>query len=126
MCRLKKYITLFFIPVVLASAVNFPLIFLEFELNKEYIRDVLCVNRDKPITICGGSCYLKNRLDEEQSKTTSSSSSTKRMAMAFYFEEISKVFIPLSWNVLIYADLQAKYSSPFIKGIFHPPIVNLV
>ena len=121
MFRLRKYITLFFIPVVLASAVNFPLVYLEFEINKDYIRDVLCVNRDKPITVCGGSCFLKDRLGEEQSKATSSTSSTRRMAMALYFEEISKVFVPLYSHKVIYVDLQAKYFSPYVKGIFHPP-----
>ncbi len=38
--------------------------FLEFELQKEYIQEVLCVNKQKPITECGGHCYLSKRLKE--------------------------------------------------------------
>ncbi|MEQ6119302.1 hypothetical protein [Reichenbachiella sp. MALMAid0571] len=126
MYRLKKYITLFFIPVILASSVSFPLIYLEFELNKNYIRDVLCVNRNKPITICGGACYLKNRLEKKQSEKTSSTSDTKRMALALYFEEISKVFVPLDSPKVLLEGFQLEYSFSYIKGIFHPPSSNLI
>ena len=35
---------------------------IDFELNKGYIQDFLCINRDKPITVCGGKCYLLEQL----------------------------------------------------------------
>ena len=41
---------------------------LEYQLNRDYIAEVLCVNKDQPITICEGSCYLTKRLKEEQQK----------------------------------------------------------
>jgi len=126
MYRLKKYITLFFIPVVLASAVNFPLVYLEFEINKDYIRDVLCVNRDKPITVCGGSCYLKKRLAQEQSEKTEATTKTKRVALGLYFEEISEISISIDSYEVLHKDFQQMYSYSFTKGIFHPPCTYLV
>jgi hypothetical protein len=34
-----------------------------FQLNRDYIADVLCVNREKPITMCYGQCFLEKKLD---------------------------------------------------------------
>lgn len=34
-----------------------------YELNRDYIAAVLCVNKDNPITMCYGKCFLKRNLD---------------------------------------------------------------
>ncbi len=34
-----------------------------FQLNRDYIAEVLCINRDKPITVCYGQCFLEKNLD---------------------------------------------------------------
>lgn len=34
-----------------------------YELNRDYIATVLCVNKDNPITMCYGKCFLKRNLD---------------------------------------------------------------
>tara|TARA_Y100000815_G_C13112332_1_gene413588 strand:+ start:25 stop:429 length:405 start_codon:yes stop_codon:yes gene_type:complete len=45
------------------------LIYIEFKVKQDFIAEVLCVNRDKPITMCGGKCYLNkqlNKLEEQE------------------------------------------------------------
>jgi hypothetical protein len=34
-----------------------------FHLNREYIAEVLCINKEKPITMCYGQCFLNRSLD---------------------------------------------------------------
>lgn len=34
-----------------------------FHLNREYIAEVLCINKEKPITMCYGQCFLNRTLD---------------------------------------------------------------
>ena len=34
-----------------------------FQLNREYIAEVLCINKEKPISVCYGQCFLKNKLN---------------------------------------------------------------
>jgi hypothetical protein len=36
--------------------------FIEYEINKKYIAEVLCENKDKPMMHCNGKCYLKKQL----------------------------------------------------------------
>ena len=34
----------------------------QYYLNYDYIAEVLCINKEKPITICYGKCYLNDQL----------------------------------------------------------------
>lgn len=47
----------------LGSMLSTPLIYLDYELRKDYIAKVLCIEREKPITACNGKCYLNTRLE---------------------------------------------------------------
>ncbi len=39
---------------------------LEYYLNYKYISEVLCTNKDKPLSGCNGKCYLREQLKEVQ------------------------------------------------------------
>lgn len=34
-----------------------------FQINREFIAEVLCINKEKPATMCKGQCFLKKRLN---------------------------------------------------------------
>lgn len=34
-----------------------------FQINRDYIAEVLCINKEKPITMCNGQCFLDRTLD---------------------------------------------------------------
>lgn len=38
--------------------------FIEYEINKQYITEFLCINRDKPRLQCDGKCHLAEELRE--------------------------------------------------------------
>lgn len=39
---------------------------LEYYANYEYISEVLCINKDKPMSTCNGKCYLNQQLKKAQ------------------------------------------------------------
>jgi hypothetical protein len=39
-----------------------------FEINREYIATVLCINKKEPAKHCNGQCYLKKNLKKADSK----------------------------------------------------------
>ena len=39
-----------------------------YQINKEYITRILCINRDKPQLNCNGRCYLAKKLKAQQEK----------------------------------------------------------
>ena len=51
--------------IIFCLAETRPLLpFLEYYGNFEYISEVLCINKDKPILSCNGKCYLNEQLKE--------------------------------------------------------------
>jgi len=40
--------------------------YIEYQLNKDYIAEFLCINRDKPALQCHGKCYLSKMIEETQ------------------------------------------------------------
>ena len=50
----------------LGTTLSTPLVYLDYELRKDYIAKVLCIERDNPISMCNGKCYLYLQLGEAQ------------------------------------------------------------
>lgn len=40
--------------------------FLDYYFNYDYITEVLCINRNQPISTCNGKCYLAKKLKQSQ------------------------------------------------------------
>jgi hypothetical protein len=44
---------------------------LNFEVNREKLAELFCINKDQPMTMCYGSCYLDDQLKKEAEKKSS-------------------------------------------------------
>ncbi len=110
--------------ISLANTWLVPLIYLDFELRKEYIAKVLCIERDKPITVCGGSCYITKQL-EKVSEQQEKEEKTNTPLFVFFFQKVPSVLIDLSPGKLSELDYLAYqeplYSEPYLSGVYHPP-----
>lgn len=106
-----------------------PIVYLEYEFNKEYIIKNYCVNKNRPQLHCDGKCYLAKKLraaqdkDERQSKI-----SAIRFLLEVYhrcqncFKDIitTKIFIV---KILHYSYLESFHNAP-ISSILKPPQLN--
>lgn len=41
-----------------------------FQMNREYIAEVLCINKEEPVRKCNGQCFLKKNLDVSDSESS--------------------------------------------------------
>jgi hypothetical protein len=94
--------------------------YLDYFLNYEYISEVLCINKEKPMSICNGKCYLSQKLKEAQ-KTEKQDKKIptieqERIPMIVYNSEIPKFLKTVS---------EAKQNSEFyqfpVKDLFISP-----
>ena len=78
------------------STLTVPLVYLDFKMRRDFIAEVLCINRDKPITTCGGVCYLELNLERSQPNSEAIPPSFTSL-MSFYFQEIeaTKLTLPV-------------------------------
>ena len=113
---------------VLGSTLMIPLAYLDFELRKEYIQEVLCINREKPEIGCEGKCFLMKKLDRAQDlPATDRQASNENFQLSFFtgienqlhYEPVSSLK-----SVCFSGFMAPDFKSLFPNSIFHPPEVS--
>ncbi len=62
MSKSKRSLAVFLLLLTSVRILVVPVVYLDFELNKDYIIKNLCENRFKPELKCNGQCYLAKQL----------------------------------------------------------------
>ncbi len=108
----------------LGSALLVPLIYLDFNLRRDYIAEVLCIEREEPITVCGGKCYLDFRLEEAGGLDQEAKVPKRPLELSFFRQENSQLQFSAYQFDLATTYTQFGETLPnnlFIGDIFHPP-----
>ena len=77
-----KPVAIIFIVTFMAGMLFKPFVpFMEYELNRDFIARVLCINKDKPQRKCNGKCHLGKQLKKaaEQEKNSQQPFSQKKI-----------------------------------------------
>lgn len=96
-----------------------------YNINKEYIASVLCINKAKPASTCNGKCYLSKKMAEQKQQEQTIPSVLKGLEEAvFYFSDfvfsLKPRFSIEEQLVSLDAYQMHSYSSP-INTIIQPP-----
>ncbi|MCG3167054.1 MAG: hypothetical protein POELPBGB_02837 [Bacteroidia bacterium] len=97
-------------------------IYLNYEVNKDYISNVLCENKEKKELHCEGKCHLKKELQKEDKKeNTPTGSSKEKFEVNLFSEGTFVFFIPIETvrnYPISHVTLLPQNSS---ISVFHPP-----
>lgn len=66
LCDMRAIAASLLVFVILSASFRSTAVYVWFQINQTYIAANLCVNRDNPESLCGGSCVLKTRMAEAQ------------------------------------------------------------
>lgn len=101
----------------------FMVIRLNFEVNRDRLAELFCVNKDQPMTMCYGSCYLNDQLKKEAEKKSSEKNTMT--------EQIQLDKSPNTLSIKVYnPDIENKQFHPYFSNIYkflfefnitHPP-----
>ena len=125
MISLRNIIAYSLIAITLSSTWLVPLVYVDFELRQEYIAKVLCVEREKPVTLCQGRCYLEERLgkaaEQQQNETQ-----LNPVEDAFFFQQVSPYQVsaaaaPLIEEINYSISNRSSKLDAHLLGVFHPP-----
>ncbi|RNI30472.1 hypothetical protein EFB08_04215 [Rufibacter latericius] len=100
------------------------MIVLDYQANKSYIAQVLCINREKPKMQCHGKCYLKKNLKKaEQTETPSSNKQTKQSSdLILFYQPFTRItHLYLKEQPFLISSLTAGIPAGVRYIIFHPP-----
>ena len=98
-------------------------ILISYELNKDYIARVLCINKDKPEMHCNGQCYLHKKMQQDtEHKQQGQSTTGSKMELSLFCSTHQHMAGPDPlMSRLLYAPLLIKtYPTP-ARAILHPP-----
>ncbi|MBT0608359.1 hypothetical protein KIV10_09210 [Aequorivita echinoideorum] len=102
---------------------------LEYAVFYDYIKEVLCVNKDKVEMQCNGKCFLKKELAKS---SEGSENGKKKDGQRFSFENTVVFFQDIKHTIYFGTDFSNQrllqnyhysnlYSHLVISPIFHPP-----
>lgn len=95
-------------------------IFIGYEVNKDYIAKELCENKDKPKSCCEGSCFLKKELEQENKQDVPPLKEKQESVQ--FFERTKIVQFAGSNEVNKIIDFYSLTIQPgYLSDIFHPP-----
>jgi hypothetical protein len=123
----KQWISLGLLGLMLIKVWVIPLLYLDFEIRRDYIVKNLCVNRSRPLMHCDGKCYLAKKiaaLDEQEKRQAESDYMTKLLDHVMDSQIL--VFAPAISSFELRQTLSFNYTSPpppriAVDDIFHPP-----
>lgn len=121
---IQSIVAYFLILNTIGSALLVPLIYLDFNLRRDYIAEVLCIEREQPITVCGGKCYLDFKLEEAGGLEQEAPAPNRQLEISFFRQENLKMsFHSVTFNGKKTYPLFGETSAynAFIGDVFHPP-----
>lgn len=119
---MKSLYSLLFITLCMLSSIQQTVFMLYFKWNQQALTEQFCINKDKPMLQCLGTCYLKKKM--EQTKDTDTILSKKYHHVEMY--PLAVLHWPLT--VSIYeitiqyaAEGSILYVDPDLKTLIAPP-----
>jgi hypothetical protein len=107
-----------------------PLLYLDFEIRRDYIVANLCENRNRPQLNCNGKCYLAKKLAalEEQEKKQAEQDYVSKLLFQPMELKSCEFIVHFSKfkrkELVIFRFLAPVAASTFPKDIFHPPSLS--
>ncbi|MDN5211019.1 hypothetical protein QQ020_03130 [Fulvivirgaceae bacterium BMA12] len=102
-----------------------PLIYLDFNLRRDYIARVLCINRETTaMTVCGGQCYLSDQLAKTQQQEKEATTTNQKIEIPVFNQFMTElefsIFLRIATEDYTIPDFLL-LPSGHIADIFHPP-----
>lgn len=115
------------VSVFLLQTFSTTIVVADYQINKEYVANVLCVNKSKPKMHCNGKCHLKKELKKAEQKENSPVNPLNEKNEIQLFSQSNSTTALFS-SVLVTQDkLMSDYafhlSDKHLDSVFHPPQV---
>lgn len=132
LCQAYKLMKKIFLIVLLISmvlqGVNRGLVYVQFQLNRDYIAQNLCVKKEIKNNCCQGSCQLGKKLgDDSQTKNRSGNNSLKGVKEFWLLQTTQEAF-SLDVQPINLLRSSFTYARHLTIGVaqapFHPPILS--
>ena len=99
-----------------------------FKLNRNFISQTLCENRDNPEMKCNGVCYLTKVFTENENQKEQAPELTKEETTNVVFLLIKKNLLKIETTLVeetkLFSVVSNLYFFSYLKEVFHPPQIG--
>lgn len=124
-----RFLAFFLVGLLLLQTFSREVVVLDYQVHKERITELFCVNKDKPALHCNGKCHLAKQLRK-------ASDSESKIPAANFAKVKYDVVVPVTFwlhtptpglpTALRFAKVAAAcYAFTAVRSIFHPPIFQV-
>jgi hypothetical protein len=98
-------------------------LFTYFELNRNYIAEVLCINKEDSMSVCHGQCFLKKNLNlaDDTEKAPVPKTKDKSEIPFFLISDVVSLSQVLPQTSEVNFSIAPSSTIDFPSSIFHPP-----
>ncbi|GAA4822483.1 hypothetical protein [Algivirga pacifica] len=123
--RLSQYGVLFLAKLMLLCAFASPLVYVDYQLRKDYISEVLCINRYEVELACAGKCYLNKQIQKSQQTEEQESIKETIPALHMIFHVLPETEDPMSRTPRLIAQTyrlkEQVLEDQYLVDILNPP-----
>ncbi len=120
----KRALAILFIFLLSAQCIFKLTIITYFETNRDYIAEVLCINKEKKITVCYGQCFLDRNLaiaDEGSDDQATNTNKTQVETSIFLITDFGWDSKKASFLLQKFDSRELLYAYDLTHTLFHPP-----
>lgn len=119
---MRRFLSIGLLWIVALNAMSLSVVQLSFELNRDYIAEFLCIEREKEISVCRGTCFLKDKLKEAEEQQEQNQMSHGVFAVFFTPSYWENTFLTPETPSIIFSPFQENlHATPVTELFFHPP-----
>ena len=119
----------FLVGLLLLQTFSRELVVLDYQVHKEQITELFCVNKDKPTLHCNGECHLVKQLRKaSDSESKAPASGFAKVKYDVVVPATFRLRTPVSVQLapLPFAQLMpTHYAFTAVHGVFRPPIFQV-
>jgi hypothetical protein len=121
---MKKATAIFFLTILFLPAIYKVGFFTYFQLNRDFIAENYCVNKERPITLCYGQCFLNKGIElVDQSKNSERIiSQVKFESQDFFVEDIATLVFTTKTITTFSIFPIPSLSNGVSSSVFRPPL----
>ncbi len=122
---MNRGFTILMILAILLPTLNKARVLIDFSINRTYIEKEFCVNKEKPMVMCNGVCYLAEQLEKAEPSGPWQASQNKqlKLGLTYFFERIAFTLnpdIPFEQPALNACPI-IFHPTAYTMAIFRPP-----
>lgn len=113
------------LPLFLVGTFHYSFVTFNFQLNREYITETFCINKDKPQLACEGQCHFMQQMNQlktaDEERNGDDKPNQEERTITLFYSEIALNTTSIPFKILSYPVINNSISDGYKQLVKAPP-----